>query len=52
MNVTEPMTAESVLPIIEEQDLTTEELVTYLRQMMEIRAFENNIHELLTPRRS
>ncbi|MFQ5595348.1 MAG: pyruvate dehydrogenase complex E1 component subunit beta [Anaerolineae bacterium] len=42
------MTAESVLPIIKEQDLTTEELVTYLRQMMEIRAFENNIHELLT----
>jgi len=42
------MTAESVLPIIEEQELTTEELVTYLRQMMETRAFENNIHELLT----
>jgi len=48
MNVTEPMTTESVLPIIEEQQLTKEELITYLRQMMEIRAFENNIHELLT----
>jgi len=48
MNVTEPMTTESVLPIIEEQELTKEELITYLRQMMEIRAFENNIHELLT----
>jgi len=33
--------------LIEEQALTREELLTYLRQMMEIRAFENNISELL-----
>lgn len=33
--------------MIEEQALTREELLAYLRQMLEIRAFENNIAELL-----
>ena len=39
--------AEKVSAMIEEQALTREELLAYLRQMMEIRAFENNIAELL-----
>jgi pyruvate/2-oxoglutarate/acetoin dehydrogenase E1 component/TPP-dependent pyruvate/acetoin dehydrogenase alpha subunit len=39
--------AEKVSAMIEEQALTREELLTYLRQMLEIRAFENNIAELL-----
>jgi len=39
--------AEKVSAMIEEQALTREELMTYLRQMMEIRALENNIAELL-----
>jgi pyruvate/2-oxoglutarate/acetoin dehydrogenase E1 component/TPP-dependent pyruvate/acetoin dehydrogenase alpha subunit len=39
--------AEKVSAMIEEQALTREELLTCLRQMMEIRAFENNIAELL-----
>jgi len=39
--------AEKVSAMIEEQGLTREQLLTYLRQMMEIRAFENNISELL-----
>jgi len=34
--------------MIEEQALTREELLTMLRQIMEIRAFENNIAELLS----
>jgi len=38
---------ERVSAMIEEQSLTKEELVTYLRQMMEIRALENNIANLL-----
>jgi len=33
--------------LIEEQALTKEQLVTYLRQVIEIRAFENNISNLL-----
>jgi 2-oxoisovalerate dehydrogenase E1 component len=40
-------TAETVSAIIEEQALTKEELMGYLRQVMEIRAFENNIATLL-----
>jgi len=39
--------AEKVSAMIEEQALTREELLAYLRQMLEIRAFENNIAELL-----
>ncbi len=39
--------AEKVSAMIEEQALTRKELLTYLRQMLEIRAFENNIAELL-----
>ena len=38
---------ERVSSLIEEQSLTKEELVGYLRQEMEIRAFENNIANLL-----
>lgn len=40
-------TAESFSALIEEQALTKEELVTLLRQMLEIRALENNIADLL-----
>jgi 2-oxoisovalerate dehydrogenase E1 component len=40
-------TAESVSAMIEEQALTKEELMDYLRQVMELRAFENNIATLL-----
>ncbi|BBB47696.1 alpha-ketoacid dehydrogenase subunit alpha/beta [Pelolinea submarina] len=38
---------ESTTAIIEEQALTKEQLLGYLRQIMEIRAFENNISSLL-----
>ncbi len=41
-------TIEQVTALIEEQSLTKEQLMTYLRQMMEIRAFENNIAKLLS----
>ena len=40
-------TIERVSALIEEQALTKEELMGYLRQTMEIRAFENNISNLL-----
>mgnify|MGYP001044759210 CR=1 FL=1 len=39
---------ERVSALIEEQSLTKEQLMTYLRQMMEIRALENNIANLLS----
>src|SRR5512142_1281194 len=42
-----PSRLELVSAMIEEQGLTKEELVGYLRQMMEIRALENNIGDLL-----
>jgi pyruvate dehydrogenase E1 component alpha subunit len=38
---------ETVSALIEEQSLTKEQLLTYLRQLMEIRAFENNVNTLL-----
>ncbi|NLE93765.1 MAG: hypothetical protein GX599_07170, partial [Chloroflexi bacterium] len=38
---------ERISALIEEQALTKEQLLTYLRQVMEIRAFENNISILL-----
>jgi pyruvate/2-oxoglutarate/acetoin dehydrogenase E1 component/TPP-dependent pyruvate/acetoin dehydrogenase alpha subunit len=41
-------TLERVTALIEEQALTKEQLMTFLRQMMEIRAFENNIANLLS----
>ncbi|NPV86614.1 MAG: dehydrogenase [Anaerolineae bacterium] len=41
-------TIENVSALIEEQGLTKEELVTMLRQIMEIRVFENNIANLLS----
>jgi 2-oxoisovalerate dehydrogenase E1 component len=41
------LSAEKISAMIEEQALTREELMAYLRQMMEIRALENNIAELL-----
>ena len=40
-------TIEHVSAMIEEQALTKEQLLGYLRQAMEIRAFENNISNLL-----
>lgn len=40
-------TIEEVTALIEEQSLTKEQLMTYFRQMMEIRALENNIANLL-----
>ena len=40
-------TIEEVSAILEEQELTKEELMTYLRQVMEIRTFEDNIANLL-----
>ena len=40
-------TIERVSALIEEQALTKEDLMGYLRQTMEIRAFENNISNLL-----
>jgi pyruvate/2-oxoglutarate/acetoin dehydrogenase E1 component/TPP-dependent pyruvate/acetoin dehydrogenase alpha subunit len=39
---------EKLSAIIEEQSLTKEDLMNYLRQMMEIRALENNIANLLS----
>ncbi len=39
--------AERLSAMIEEQSLTKRDLMTYLRQIMEIRAFENNIAALL-----
>jgi pyruvate/2-oxoglutarate/acetoin dehydrogenase E1 component/TPP-dependent pyruvate/acetoin dehydrogenase alpha subunit len=44
---TTALSAEKVSAMIEEQALTKEELMTYLRQIMEIRALENNIATLL-----
>jgi 2-oxoisovalerate dehydrogenase E1 component len=44
---TKPSRLEIVSAMIEEQGLTKEELVGYLRQVMEIRALENNIANLL-----
>ena len=43
-----PSRMETVSAMIEEQGLTKEELVGYLRQVMEIRALENNIANLLS----
>lgn len=39
---------EHVSALVEEQSLRKEELISYLRQAMEIRAFENNIANLLS----
>ena len=41
-------TIEEVSAILEEQELTKDELMAYLRQVMEIRAFEDNIANLLS----
>jgi 2-oxoisovalerate dehydrogenase E1 component len=43
-----PLTAEEVSALIEEQALSREDLLDSLRQIMEIRALENNISKLLT----
>jgi pyruvate/2-oxoglutarate/acetoin dehydrogenase E1 component/TPP-dependent pyruvate/acetoin dehydrogenase alpha subunit len=43
-----PTRLELVSAMIEEQGLTKEELIGYLRQVMEIRALENNIANLLS----
>ena len=47
MHTNSQSAVETASAMIEEQALTREELFTYLRQMMEIRALENNIAELL-----
>ena len=47
MEATLSLTAERVSAMMEEQALTREELMGYLRQVMEIRALENNIATLL-----
>ena len=44
----QPITFERISALIEEQELTKEELLTCLRQMEEIRAFEDNIADLLS----
>ena len=44
----EPSLMEKVSAMIEEQALTKEDLMTFLRQEMEIRALENNIANLLS----
>ncbi len=41
------MTAETKVNLLQETDLSTEELLTYLRRMMEIRFFEEKVFELL-----
>jgi len=43
----EVRTIEQVSALIEEQELTKEELMTMLRQIMEIRALEDNVSDLL-----
>jgi 2-oxoisovalerate dehydrogenase E1 component len=43
-----PLTTEEVSALIEEQALSREDLLDSLRQIMEIRALENNISKLLT----
>lgn len=48
MNKEAVRTLKSISALIEEQGLTKEELVTMLRQIMEIRVFENNIANLLS----
>ena len=48
MGLQEIRTIEQVSALVEEQSLTKEELLTYLRQMLEIRALENNIANLLS----
>ena len=45
---TKPSRLETVSAMIEEQGLTKEQLVGYLRQVLEIRALENNIANLLS----
>ena len=47
-NYPDPSILEKVSAMIEEQALTKEDLVTFLRQEMEIRALENNIANLLS----
>ncbi len=44
---TTSQTVEQFSALVEEQALTKEDLLTYLRQTMEIRALENNISDLL-----
>ncbi len=47
MTVPEPLTADKISAMIEEQALTKEQVIGYLRQVMEIRALEDNIARLL-----
>ena len=43
----EKPTAETISALVEEQALTKQDLLAYLRQTMEIRALENNVADLL-----
>jgi 2-oxoisovalerate dehydrogenase E1 component len=47
VEATATLSAERVSAMVEEQALTKDQLMTYLRQIMEIRALENNIATLL-----
>jgi 2-oxoisovalerate dehydrogenase E1 component len=47
MTIMEPPDIEGVSGMIEEQGLTREQVIGYLRQIMEIRALEDNIAKLL-----
>jgi 2-oxoisovalerate dehydrogenase E1 component len=48
MSQKEPSVAERISALVEEQALTKEDLLNSLRQIMEIRALENNIANLLS----
>ncbi|NTV35982.1 MAG: dehydrogenase, partial [Anaerolineaceae bacterium] len=48
MGAEEIRTNEQITAMIEEQELTRDELINYLRQILEIRALENNIANLLS----
>ncbi len=48
MHPVKPLTPEEVSALIEEQALTREQVLDYLRQVCEIRAIEDNISKLLT----
>src|SRR5512140_2627188 len=48
MSMPDIRTIEQISALIEEQSLTKDQLMNYMRQMLEIRALENNIANLLS----
>jgi 2-oxoisovalerate dehydrogenase E1 component len=48
MEAIAPVTADAISALIEEQALSKEQVIGYLRQMLEIRALEDNIGKLLS----